>query len=136
MIGGKALTVQLVLEKMPEDTLGLLTSHVSANGWAGSMFFDDSLSSKRIYPPFIFKYGKPGWNDRLKVTERSITLMFNRLIADFESKPPTLRRKVTKKDMDDAAEMAALVNSLYEDSLLPRVRTPHCILKLLSHLPF
>jgi hypothetical protein len=48
LIGSKALTVQLIMERMPESVLTTLIDHVSVHGWTRAMISEDSLASKRI----------------------------------------------------------------------------------------
>ena len=47
-MGHKALTVQMLLEKMPDATLLMVVEHVSRYGWSKCMLSDDSLPTKKI----------------------------------------------------------------------------------------
>ena len=115
LVGGKSMAVQLVMEKMPTSILETVHNHVSRYGWTNCMFNDDTLSTKKIYPGFTFKHHKSGWGSRLAVTERSMghTITFH--LAEWELKPLVLRRKLSKKEIEDNSEIAALVESMYQD---------------------
>ena len=115
LIGGKAQAVKLLLGKAPRGAIDFLSSHVSFHGWSRCAFSDDALASKKVYPGFTFKHQRPGWTDRCKVTECSMVLSLKQLFGDWASKPEPLRRKTTKKEMEESAEISALVWSIYND---------------------
>ena len=94
-----------------------LQAHVSQHGWSQSMLYDDTLASKRIYPGHIFKHNKPGWSTRLVVNEQSMGTMFDALVSDWQARPLMVRRKFTKKDVEDASEMAALVEAFFQEAV-------------------
>lgn len=68
-----------------------------------------------IYPGHCFKYGKQGWTSRLNVTEHSTRMCFERTLGVWEKQQRILRRKMAKKDLEEAAEMSSLVEALYQD---------------------
>ena len=70
----------------------------------------------RTYPGHIFRHGKPGWQTRLQVTERSMAHALMRALTDWKNQIPQTRRKLTKKDAEEHAEYAALVEAIYQDS--------------------
>ena len=117
LTGGKAQAVQLIMEQMPKTVLQKVQEHVSRFGWAACMLTDDCLASKKLYPGAIFRHSKQGWQTRLAVTEHSMDMMFDYCSADWLSKPPALRRKATRKDLEDVAELAALVGSIYTECI-------------------
>ena len=45
---GKATTVQLIMEKMPTESIDFLVAHVSCYGWQRSMISDDSMATKKL----------------------------------------------------------------------------------------
>ena len=101
LIGGKAQAVKLLLDKAPREAIDFLSSHVSFHGWSRCAFSDDALASKKVYPGFTFKHQRPGWTDRCKVTECSMVLSLKQLFGDWASKPEPLRRKTTKREMEE-----------------------------------
>ena len=69
--------------------------------------------ARRIYPGFVFKHGKAGWRSLLEVTDHSMSLMWGRMETDWRDRPEQVRRKWTKKDAEEIAETAALVEALF-----------------------
>ncbi len=130
LVGGKAQAVQLIMENMPKKVFQKVINHVSRFGWDFSMLSDDCMTSKKLYPGSIFRHNKPGWQTRLAVTEHSMELMFDYCLADWLSKMPALRRKVTRKDLEDMAELASLVSSIYTECIKTTPLKPE-----VSHLP-
>ena len=70
-----------------------------------------------IYNGHTFKHSKQGWGTLLKVTDHSMTLMYDKLLAEWLARPEQLRRKFNRKDMEDHAEMSALVAHIYHKTL-------------------
>lgn len=48
LVGQKATSVQMVLERMPESVAKLVMDHVSRYGWQNCMISDETLASKKI----------------------------------------------------------------------------------------
>ena len=72
--GSKAVAVKTVSERMPSSILSLLLQHVGSCGdYESSALSDDILSTKRIYPGFLFRSTiTKDWNLRGRVTEESM----------------------------------------------------------------
>ena len=68
--GNKAMAVKTVIERMPSSVLSLLLQHVGSCGdYESSALSDGILSTKRIYPGFLFRSTiTKDWNLRGRVT--------------------------------------------------------------------
>jgi hypothetical protein len=104
LTGGKYNAVKQVLVGMPIAILTFLENHISLLGWGNCAYSDDSLSNKKVYPGHIFKSPKPGWADRVVVTERSMLLHVMMTVNEHMQKVPNARRKYTKKDLEEGAQ--------------------------------
>ena len=60
---GKRQSVTQILFNMPTEVFECVAKHVSENTWEQSVFTDEALANKRIYPGSLFKFNKPGWQD-------------------------------------------------------------------------
>ena len=115
LTGGKAQAVKLLLDKAPLAAVDYLTEHVGIFGWVHCAFSDDALASKKLYPGQVFKHARSGWTERCTVTEKSCELTLKFLANEWKSRPDTVRRKPTKKDAEEAAELVSMVYSIYVD---------------------
>lgn len=104
LTGGKLYAVKQVLIGMPMVILLFLENHISLLGWGNCAYSDDSLSNKKVYPGHCFKSPKPGWTDRVLVTERSMLLHMMMTVSEHMQKVPSARRKYTKKDLEEGAQ--------------------------------
>ena len=52
-----------ILVNMPEEVFQVVAKHVGDHTWEQSVFSDESLSNKKMYPGHVFKHSKPGWQD-------------------------------------------------------------------------
>lgn len=52
-----------------------------------------------------------------RAQEKSLLLQFETMDQDWQCRPPHLRRKMSKREMEECSEMAALVMSIYDEAL-------------------
>lgn len=97
-----------MLEKTPPSCLALLSETVSEMGWGGCPFTEDGLSSKKLYPGWVYKHSKKNWENKCAVTEDSMLLMLRQVISEWRK--DAYRRKPARKALEEASEMAALVD--------------------------
>jgi hypothetical protein len=89
---------------------------VSELGWDNSPFSDDNLSSKKVYPGFVFRCpGNKAWNDRGRVTTKSAVLMFENVTRVAKATPLAQRQTWLKVKIEQKAELAAMVINLSEE---------------------
>ena len=112
LIGGKAHAVRMILNQMPHSVLSLVMEHVGTLGWQNSVFTDDCFANKRVYPGSLFKHPKISW----KVSERSMRLHILMTMSDHMGKAEWSRRKVSKKDFQEGAELAAVAEAVFEEA--------------------
>ena len=114
IVGVKAQSVKQIMELMPMKAWEVASKCVSEMGWDKCPFTDENLSSKRIYPGFVWK--KPGdkaWTDRGRVTSASMILMMEHVATEAVSAPHM--KKLTKQQLDSKAELAAVLLSSSEE---------------------
>ncbi|CAE7660330.1 unnamed protein product, partial [Symbiodinium sp. CCMP2456] len=69
--GKRQVTLKLLLEIAPKDIL----HHVQSLGWENSVWSDDNLSTKKLYPKFLqFAARCKAWQQRLRTSEESMAL--------------------------------------------------------------
>lgn len=86
-----------------------------------SPWSEEALASKKIYPPYCMRVTSKGWNERLRVTKDSMTLMVQHVHASHLMQPKALRKKVDKVRLEEMAMEAALAAALAKEvqQLLP-----------------
>lgn len=112
IIGAKAATVKNLLSIMDEQTLNLIVQSVSEFTWEGCPFSDDCLATKRIFPGKHFRATSKAWTERQVVTAESVHMMVQHVLHEHSKKPVALRKKLSKSQMEELAEQAAIVWNL------------------------
>ena len=103
-----------------KDTLMEIFHHVSELGWEGSCWSEESLSTKKMYPGYMFASKSKSWGTRLRTTDSSMALAVRRLQNQHKKSPLYSRRKVDLAKVDQYSERAALVENLAKE-LLQRI---------------
>ncbi len=112
LAGTKALAVRQVLEKMPTAVLSFLLDHLGACGdYEQSALSDDVLSSKRIFPGFVFRNVNKDWTQRGRVTAESAEITARWVVGTFMRTPQRIRTRVTKATWEEASEVCACLCS-------------------------
>ena len=85
--------------------------HVGTMTWADSVWTEDLLASKKIYPGFTFTAKSKQWAsaNRLKTTEQSMDMFVSRLHACHEAALPTHRKRMDTATAEQLSERAALL---------------------------
>ena len=81
-----------IINLMPSNVLGLVTSHVSKYGWDNCALSDDVLQNKRVFPPYVFRAASREWTARGKVANDSMYFAVQQLLNKFERPPIPMRR--------------------------------------------
>lgn len=83
---------------------------------SGSPYTDDALSSKKLLPGFNAKSAKTiktsPWASRLKNTKESVHILFQMIHVQFANTAPGNRKKLTKLQIEQKAEVTALACNL------------------------
>ena len=101
--------------------------HVSECGWEGSVWSEDSLSTKRMFPGYLFPSKVKSWNNRLRTSEDSMRLAVRRLQTTHSKVPACMRKKADTAKAEQIAERAAVVENLARE-LLARIPINEAIL--------
>ena len=113
LTGNKAAAVKTVMERMPLRALQLVVEEAGREGWSECPWTEEALASKKIYPGSVFKHsGKQHWVKYGQVTEASVEIMVAAVHVRSRMKIVQLRKKVPKKDVEELAEVAAMVDAL------------------------
>ncbi|CAK0825428.1 unnamed protein product [Prorocentrum cordatum] len=110
--GRRAVTLKLLLDCAPPDTLTSIMGHVRTMGWSNCCWSDDNLASKKIYPRHQFPSKSKQWLPRLKTTSKSMMLMVQRAQNLNEQASPDNRKKLTSAQVESMAERAAVCLAL------------------------
>ncbi len=115
--GQRAQALKMLLE-FPKPALDRLIQCVSTLGWESCPFSEDSLSSKKLLPPFIFrKTADDKWTARGAVSMESVVLMTNHICFAAEHAPVMVYKKLDKPTIEKLAEVAAVVKNLGDEVL-------------------
>eukprot|EP00969_Alexandrium_andersonii_P034373 1504097-Alexandrium_andersonii.AAC.1 len=88
---------------MPANVLAFPMEHLGASGdYEASALSDDVLSSKRIYPGFVFRCISKDWSQRGRATAESAEITARWVVGNFTRAPPQLRTRVTKAAWEEA----------------------------------
>ena len=109
------MSLKLLPDDAPAVVRTIILDSVSRLGWANSMWSDDNLASKNIYPGHQHKAVSKDWVPRLQVTEESMLIHLKRLIHTFEAQPAYFRKELDKKSMEQMSEKAELVYHAGQD---------------------
>ena len=115
VIGQRAVSLKLLLNDAQAAVRTVILDSVSRFGWANSMWSDDNLAPKKIYPGHQHNAVSKAWVQRLQVTQESMLIHLKRLIHTFEAQPTYFRKKPDKKSMEQMSEKAALVYHAGQD---------------------
>ena len=103
--------------------------HVSEFGWEGSIWSEDSLATKRMFPGYLFPTKVKSWNNRLRTSEASMRLAVRRLQNNHSKLPAYMRKKADTAKAEQIAERAAVVENLARE-LLARIPINEAILNV------
>ena len=115
VIGQHAVSFKLLLNDAPAAVRTIFLDSVCRLGWANSMWGDDNLASKHIYPGHQHKAVSKACVSRLQVIEESMLIHLKRLIHTFEAQPAYFKKKRDNTSMDQMSEKAALVYHAGQD---------------------
>ena len=101
-----------------QDVLDEILCHVGTLGWENAAWTEENLASKRLFPNHAFPAKSRKWQQRLKVSDKSLRIMVRRIHWDQEHQAPGSRSQ--QKKMDDRAcelmaEKAACLVSFAEE---------------------
>ena len=109
--GNKAVALKNLLELMPAPALATMATAISEVGWENVVWSEDSLASKRLYAPAVFKNKACPTSRRGTVTAESTTL-WARTTANLCQTLWGKKGKMDKTSLENLAEMSAWVHSL------------------------
>ena len=102
------------MESTPTEVLAKISEHVSKWGWAASAFSDDCLAVKKTMPGSKVKFDN---GLTTSVSEESMLLMFTHINKDWDDRMPHMRRKLTKKDMEERTDWSTMAIYIRDDAV-------------------
>lgn len=100
------------------------SAQVGQHGWEMCPWSEEALASKKIFPPYAVRVSARGWSQRLRVTMESVVLMVQHVHMDHLKQPKLLRKKATKRRMEECAVEAAFASAIANE-LLPMDQALH-----------
>ena len=94
-----------------------ILDHVQTLGWDNSVWHDDNLSTKKLYPKHQFPARSKVWQQRLRTTEESMALAVRRLQQCHIRLPEYQRKKPDIAGVDEVSAMAACAVNLVQELL-------------------
>ena len=128
LMGQKATSMKLLFTAAPTEVLDAIIEHVAKLGWEQSVYTDDNLTSKKLYPGSSFIARGKKWQARLKVTGQSMALWADYLHARHEETPKYMQKKLPLAEMCEFAERAAAVYAVGQEFLTMLPLKP-CVIK-------
>ena len=106
-----ALQPIVLCQAAPAKTQQSILDHVGKMTWADSVWTEDLLASKKIYPGFTFTAKCKQWAsaNRLRTTEQSMDCFVTRLQTCHEGALPNIRRRLDTATAEQVSERAALL---------------------------
>ena len=112
IVGKKAMVLKLLMEHCPHAVQALIVKHCAKLGWVGSVWSEDALATKKLYPGHQFPAKNKLWLVRLKTTEQSTLIAIQRLQVKHEQSPSFLKKKKTPDEVEKVSEMAAAIANI------------------------
>ena len=109
--GNKSVALKNLLELMPAQALAIMGTAISELGWENVVWSEDSLASKRLYAPAVFKNKACPTSRRGSVTSES-TVLWARTTANLCQTAWGKKGKMDKTSLENLAEMSAWVHTL------------------------
>ncbi len=110
--GAKLMAILQLSDGLSDKNVRALLSCVSQLGWGGCPFSEDSVSSKRILPGYTAKVPNRAYQERLRISEESFSMMVQNLTNAQKKKMWLLRTKLPKQVLEEKASTAALVYNI------------------------
>ena len=88
-----------------EDVLDEILNHVGTLGWENCAWTEENLASKRLFPGHVFPAKNRKWQQRLRVSDRSLRIMVLRI--HWEQEHQSCEKRSQKKPDDRACELLA-----------------------------
>ena len=115
IVGGKAQAVKNVMMLMSKEAKKLITSHVAQHGWEACAWNEDTLSSKKLFPPYAPRGANKVWNDRQKITTAAVDLMVKHVHSHHDKLHNNMKRAMMKSDCEEVALQAAVCHALVKE---------------------
>ena len=117
IIGQRATSLRLLFELAPSSVVCEIVKHVGKRGFDGCCWSDDNLSSKKMYPGYLYPGKGKKWIARSRVTNESMLLHVLCAQADHDNKPVYMQKKMTSHEHLVIAEKAAVCWHLGQEFL-------------------
>ena len=88
-----------------QDVLDEILNHVGTLGWENCAWTEENLASKRLFPGHVFPAKNRKWQQRLRVSDRSLRIMVLRI--HWEQEHQSCEKRGQKKPDDRACELLA-----------------------------
>ena len=112
LTGNKRMAI-LNLLAAPKEGVASLMDCIARLGPDKSPVTEESMCNKKIYTNHIWRqFPNPTWSELMRVTEESFNIMCKYIVSQHESKPAMIRSELTKAQVEDASEQAALTSAL------------------------
>ena len=82
-----------------------ILNHVGTLGWENCAWTEENLASKRLFPGHVFPAKNRKWQQRLRVSDRSLRIMVLRI--HWEQEHQSCEKRSQKKPDDRACELLA-----------------------------
>ena len=111
--GPKAQAVKNMLELMCQEERNIVVADISAKGWDNSVWTEEGLACKKMYPGTHFRCQSKKWTARKVVTPHSLRLM---LLRSVQRGNMPAKCKLNKAATEAASEMAACVWNIAKEA--------------------
>ena len=132
LTGNKRMAI-LQLLTAPKEGVSVLLDCVARLGPDNSPVTEEAMCNKKIYANHVWRqFQLPNWTELLRVTEESFTIMCKYIVSQHEAKPAQIRSKLTKAQVEDASQLAALTSALGKTLKIDHALTDQMIKSILT----
>lgn len=130
LTGQKAVAVKLLMDSTPSEVFAKISEHTSKWGWAASAFSDECLAQRKAMPGSKIKFD---CGVTTAVSAESMLLMFKLINKEWDERLPHMRRKFTKKDMEERVEWSTMAVYIRDEAARATLLTKDEIDNTLLH---
>ena len=112
LVGSKRNAI-LHLLTAPVDGVDAILQCIARNGSDNAPLTEDSIANKKVAIGSVWRqFQLANWTELLRVTAESYIIMCKYIVAQFEEKPISIRTKLTRGQVEEASQLAALTSAL------------------------
>ena len=112
IVGNKRSTV-VALPTAPKEGVDAMLQCIARVVADYAPMTEEAMSNKKLYPGQVWRqFQLQNWTQLLRVTDQSFNIMCHHITAQHEAKPKSIRSKLTKCQVEEISQLAAMTSGL------------------------